>query len=37
MVAQLLKRAGKRTWHLERVDRATSGGGPACGAVAGVA
>jgi hypothetical protein len=37
MVAQLLKRAGKRTWCPERVVRATGGGGSACGAVAGVA
>jgi hypothetical protein len=35
MVAQLLKRAGKRTWRPEGVDRATGGGGSACGAVAG--
>jgi hypothetical protein len=27
MVAQLLKRAGKRTWRAECVDRATGGGG----------
>jgi threonine synthase len=37
MVAQLLKRAGKRTWHPERVICVTGGGGAACVAVAGVA
>jgi hypothetical protein len=36
MVAQLLKRAGKRTWCPERVVRATGGGGPEGGAAAGV-
>jgi hypothetical protein len=37
MVAQLLMLAGKRTWRPECIDRATGGGGSACGAVAGVA
>jgi hypothetical protein len=33
MVAQLLKRAGKRTWRPERVVRAAGGGGAAAGVV----
>jgi hypothetical protein len=36
MVAQILKRAGKRTWRPERVVRATGGGGAAGGDTAGV-
>jgi hypothetical protein len=37
MIAQLLKRAGKRMWHPERVVRVMGSGGEACGVVAGVA
>jgi hypothetical protein len=36
MVAQSLKRAGKRTWRPERVVRIMGGGGVACGPAAGV-
>jgi hypothetical protein len=35
MVAQLLKRARKRTWRPESLLRATGGGGTAVGAAAG--
>jgi hypothetical protein len=37
MVAQMLKRAGKRIWHLERVVLAMGGDGAAGGAMAKVA
>jgi hypothetical protein len=36
MVAQLLKRTGKRAWRPERVVRAKGGGSAACGAGVGV-
>jgi hypothetical protein len=37
MVAQSLKRAGKRTWRPERVVRIMGGSGAACGPAAGAA